>query len=115
MCYKFITGRLIDLDINELFLEKPCSDVSQILSYDPSEWLQRRPKPIVYFFRSCVIRPAERETRSGHCTGARGHTGARGSELSGLECKIYQLKLRPADAMMFFFYFGPKFGHLRML
>ena len=33
----------------------------------------------------------------------RGHRGARGSELSGLECKIYQLKLRPANAMMFFF------------
>ena len=41
--------------------------------------------------------------------------GARGSELSGLECKIHQLKLRPADAMMFFFDFGPKFEHLRRL
>ena len=29
-----------------------------------------------------------------------GHRGARGSELSGLECKIHQLKLRPADAMI---------------
>ena len=35
--------------------------------------------------------------RRGHCP------GARGSELSDLECKIHQLKLRPADAMMFFF------------
>ena len=31
---------LIDLDINELFSEKPCSDVSKDLSHDPSEWLQ---------------------------------------------------------------------------
>ena len=53
--------------------------------------------------------------RRGHCQGARGHRGARGSELSGLECKIHQLKLRPADALMFFFYFGPKFEHLRTL
>ena len=36
----------------------------------------------------------------------RGHMGARGSVLSGLECKIYQLKLRPADAMMFFLISG---------
>ena len=35
-----------------------------------------------------------------------GHRGARGSELSGLECKIHQLKLRPADAMTFFFISG---------
>ena len=41
--------------------------------------------------------------------------GARDSELSGLECKIYLLKLRPADAMMFFFDFGPKFEHVRTL
>ena len=53
--------------------------------------------------------------RSGHCPGARGHRGARGSKLSGLERKIHQLKLRPADAIMFFFYFGPKFEHLRTL
>ena len=32
--------------------------------------------------------------RRGHCPGARGHRGTRGSELSGLECKIHQLKLR---------------------
>ena len=31
---------LIDLDINKLFLEKPCSDVSKVLLHDPSEWLQ---------------------------------------------------------------------------
>ena len=51
-------------------------------------------------------------SRKGHCPGTQ---GARGSELSGLECKIHQLKLRPADAMMLFFDFGPKFGHLRTL
>ena len=53
--------------------------------------------------------------RRGHYPGARGHKGARGSKLSGLECNIHQLKLRPADAMMFLFYFGPKFEHLRTL
>ena len=41
--------------------------------------------------------------RRGHCPGARGFREARGSELSGLKCKIHQLKLRLADAMMFFF------------
>ena len=45
----------------------------------------------------------------------RGHRGTRGSELSGLECKIHQLKLRPAGAMMLFFDFGPKFEHPRTL
>ena len=40
----------------------------------------------------------------GQCPEARGHRGARGSELSGLKCKIHQLKLRPADAMMFFLF-----------
>ena len=61
-------------------------------------------------------RPAERGGgRKGHCPGARRHRGCQGSELSGLECKIHQLKLRPADAMMFFFGFGPKFEHLRTL
>ena len=45
----------------------------------------------------------------------RGHRGTRGSELSGLECKIHQLKLRPAAAMMLFFDFGPKFEHPRTL
>ena len=51
-----------------------------------------------------TYRQARREegAEGGHCA------GARGSELSGLECKIHQLKLRPADLMMFF-YFGPKF------
>ena len=53
--------------------------------------------------------------RRGHCPGARGHRGTRGSELSGLECKIHQLKLRPAGAMMLFFDFGPKFEHPRTL
>ena len=44
-----------------------------------------------------TYRQARREgVRRGHCP------GARGSKLSGLECKIHQLKLRPADAMMFF-------------
>ena len=68
--------------------------------------------------------------------GQRDHCpGARGSKLSGLECKIHQLKLRPADAMMLFFLFRaeirtsvdamtlfcssldvePKFKHLRRL
>ena len=37
-------------------------------------------------------------------SGVRGHRGTRGSELLGLECKIHQLKLRPADAMMFFLF-----------
>ena len=53
--------------------------------------------------------------RRGHCSGARGHRGTRGSELSGLECKIHQLKLRPAGAMMLFFDFGPKFEYPRTL
>ena len=53
--------------------------------------------------------------KRGHCPGARGHRGARGSELSGLECKIHQLKLRPVGAMMLFFDFGPKFEHPRTL
>ena len=53
--------------------------------------------------------------RRGHCPGARGHRGTRGSALSGLECKIHQLKLRPAGAMMLFFDFGPKFEHPRTL
>ena len=57
----------------------------------------------------------EGEGRRGHCPGARGHKGTRGSELSGLECKIHQLKLRPAGAMMLFFDFGPKFEHPRTL
>ena len=38
--------------------------------------------------------PPRRGSRRGYCTGARGHRVARGSELSGLECKIHQLKLR---------------------
>ena len=46
------------------------------------------------------------------CPVAREHRGAWGSELSGLECKIHQLKPWPEDAMIFF-YFGPKFEHLR--
>ena len=62
-----------------------------------------------------LSRPAERGGRRGHCPSVRGHMGARGSELSGLECKIDQFKLRPANAMMFFFYFGPKFEHLQTL
>ena len=81
-----------------------------------------------------MARPAERGGRRGHCPGARGHREARGSELSGLECKIHQLKLRPADAMMFFLILAeirtsadamtlfcssqdvePKFEHLRRL
>ena len=49
------------------------------------------------------LRPAERGTEG---VTVRGHMGPRGSELSGLECKIHQLKLRPADAMMFFFISG---------
>ena len=65
--------------------------------------------------RSAAVRTAERGGRRGHCPGARGHRGTRGSELSGLECKIHQLKLRPAGAMMLFFDFGPKFEHPRTL
>ena len=45
------------------------------------------------------LRPAERGAEG---VTVRVHMGARGSELSGLECKIHQLKLWPADAMMFF-------------
>ena len=59
--------------------------------------------------------PPRRGGRRGHCPGAREHRGTRGSELSGLECKIHQLKLRPAGAMMLFFDFGPKFEHPRKL
>ena len=62
-----------------------------------------------------MVRTAERGGRRGHCPGARGHRGTRGFELSGLECKIHQLKLRPAGAMMLFFDFGPKFEHPRTL
>ena len=62
-----------------------------------------------------LARTAERGGRRGHCPGARGHRGTRGSELLGLECKIHQLKLRPAGAMMLFFDFGPKFEHPRTL
>ena len=46
-----------------------------------------------------VFRTAERGGRRGHCPGARGHMGTRGSELSGLECKIHQLKLRRDDVI----------------
>ena len=53
------------------------------------------------FCALCVTsRPAERGGRKDHCP------GARGAELSGLECKIHQLKLRSADAIMFFFNSG---------
>ena len=38
--------------------------------------------------------------RRGHYPGTQ---GARGLELSGLKCKIHQLKLGPADEMMSFF------------
>ena len=44
--------------------------------------------------------------QKGSLSGGLGTEGARGSELSGLECKIHQLKLRPADAMMFFLISG---------
>ena len=54
-------------------------------------------------------------SQKGSLSGGPGIQGARGSEFSGLECKIHQLKLRSANAMMFFFYFGPKFEHLRTL
>ena len=60
--------------------------------------------------------PPRGRDRRGHCPWARGHGGARGSELSGLAFKIHQLKLPHAEALMFFFfYFGPKFEHLRTL
>ena len=49
-------------------------------------------------------RLAERGGQKGSLSGGPGTQGARGSELSGLECKIHQLKLRLADAMMFFFF-----------
>ena len=49
------------------------------------------------------LRPAERGAEG---VTVRGHMGARGSELSGLECKNYQLKLRPAVAIMFFLISG---------
>ena len=52
--------------------------------------------------RHCRPGPPRGGRRS-HCPGGLGHRGARDSELSGLECEIRQLKLRPADAMMFFF------------
>ena len=68
----------------------------------------------IHFIRP-TYRTAEWGGRRGHCPGARGHRGTRGSELSGLECKIHQLKLRPAGAMMLFFDFGPKFEHPRTL
>ena len=91
-------------------------------------WFQPRIEPVIKDLpKNCLEvpaddniafvqpRPDERGDRSGHSSGARGHRRTRGSELSGSECKIHQLKLRPADAMSFFFYFGPKFEHLRTL
>ena len=59
------------------------------------------------------MRPAKRGAKG---VTARGHRGAGRSEWSGLECKIHQLQLWPADAIMsLFFYFGPKFEHARSL
>ena len=49
------------------------------------------------------LRPAERGAEG---VTVQGHMGAQGSELSGLECKIHQLKLWPADAIMFFLISG---------
>ena len=71
--------------------------------------------PISFDVLLHMSRTAERGGRRGHCPGARGHRGTRSSELSGLECKLHQLKLRPAGAMMLFFDFGPKFEHPRTL
>ena len=47
---------LIDLDINELFLEKPCSNVSKVLSYHPFEWLQLTSSQINrrFFLKLCI-------------------------------------------------------------
>ena len=88
------------------FLPRPAKDFPR--SAIKATFLQK-PISIIWFFimipgTLTMGRPAEREGRRGHCSEARGYRGARGSELSGLECKIHQLKLRPADAMMFFFF-----------
>ena len=62
---------------------------------------------LAIFLKLCIPCQARREGgRRGHCLGARGHREARGSELSGLECKIHQLKLRPVDSMMLFLISG---------
>ena len=73
--------------------------------------------------------------QKGSQSGGPGTQGARGSEMSGFECKIHQLKVWSADAIMFFFLFRdeirtsadamilfgssldvePKFEHLRWL
>ena len=65
-----------------------------------SEILYRKPAALM---ENAPLRPAERGAER---VTVQGHMGARGSELSGLQCKIHQLKLRPADAMMFFFISG---------
>ena len=71
--------------------------------------LYRKPAAVM---ENTPLRPAERGTEGvtvrGHMGGVtvRGHMGAWGSELSGLECKIHQLKLWPADAIMFFLISG---------
>ena len=82
-----------------------------------------------------VIRPVKRGGAEGVTVRGLGDTGGPGFRISGLECKIHQLKLRPADAMMFFLLFQaeirtsadamtlvcssldvePKFEHLRKL
>ena len=62
--------------------------------------LYRKPAALM---ENAPLRPAERGAEG---VTVWGHMGARGSELSGLECKIHQLKLRPADAMMFFLISG---------
>ena len=54
---------LIDLDINELFLEKPCSNVFKVLSYHPFEWLQLTSSQINrrFFLKLCIkVTPEEK-------------------------------------------------------
>ena len=62
--------------------------------------LYRKPAALM---ENAPLRPAESGAEG---VTVRGHMGAWGSELSGLECKIHQLKLQLADAMMFFLISG---------
>ena len=73
--------------------------LSRVLQYTKIPWKcddlsQGWPLDCIIMMSSGVARG---RSRRGHCL------GTRGSELSGLESKIHQLKLRSADAMMFFF------------
>ena len=80
-----------------------------------SLWYQVTKLDVSFCFFASVGDARTAERGGAERVTVRGHRGTRGSELSGLECKIHQLKLRPAGAMMLFFDFGSKFEHPRTL